>query len=35
MKNQITVLYNNGKYYIYTVTHIDGKVFVDIKRIDQ
>lgn len=34
MKNQLTVLYVNGKYYIYTVTHINGKVLVNFERID-
>lgn len=33
MNNQFTVIYLNGKYYIYTVTHVDGKTLVNIERV--
>ena len=31
--NEITLIHINGKYYVYTVTHIDGKVFVNFERL--
>ena len=33
MTNQFTVIHINGKYYVYTVTHIDGKVLVNFEKV--
>lgn len=33
MNNQFTVIKINGKYYIYTVTQVEGKVFVNIEKV--
>ena len=35
MNNQFefNVFYVNGKYYLYTLTVIDGVIYTDIKRI--
>lgn len=34
MRNQfeVNVLYANGKYYLYTLTIMDGEVYTDIKE---
>ena len=34
MSNQfkVNVLYVNGKYYLYTITSVDGEVYIDIKE---
>ncbi len=33
MKNQFTIVHIDGKYYVYTVTVVDGKTYVNIERI--
>ena len=33
MSNQFTVIKINGKYYIYTVTQVEGKMFVNIETV--
>lgn len=30
MKNSFSIMYINGKYYTYSVTCVNGKVYVDI-----
>lgn len=32
--NDLSIIYLYGKYYIYTRTVIDGKVFVNIERLN-
>ena len=35
MDNQFTIIYLNGRYYVYTVTHINGDVYVNIEKIGE
>ena len=32
---EFTVLYVNGKYYLYTLTVIDGVIYTDIKEYNR
>ena len=34
MDNQFTIIHLNGKYYVYTVTHINEDVYVNIEKIN-
>lgn len=33
MGNQFTIIYLNGIYYVYTVTHINEDTYVNIEKI--
>ena len=33
MTNQFTVIYINGKYYVYTRTVVNGQIMVNIERV--
>ena len=33
MKNSFTIIYCNGRYYVYTVTHVDRSVYVNIEKV--
>lgn len=35
MDNQFTIIHLNGKYYVYTVTHINEDVYVNIEKINE
>lgn len=32
MDNQFTIIHLNGRYYVYTVTHVDGNIYVNIEE---